>query len=581
MFDNNNKIFAYKIALKLDPYLVALFNLCFDVYIKLENINADQNEIEYAVSLFSDDFYEMLGINKDEYLDKDGGGNYFYTKDQFFNSISSLLNLYFLKNDIFTNKLKEKEHLFYFKDTFTIYTTLGNNFDSDKGIKEIFNNLNNKFKSINVIAEILNHLQNQNLKDSIQSISKIFDFNKNGQYIKILNSEFFKPDLLSIAEAQIDFNLLNNELFDFENVWINYENDLCKNLNFNIQDDEYYLLSDCESNKVVGLKVNDRVLLKYNVDSKKYIKKENSNLYLWQLLKENYLRKRKQTLLYDSELILSFKEKSKEGDLNKLLCNLKHNLYIDRIVPIKADYQCFFEEFIVLKNLNDLSNFNFFLPDENVEKELLGIYTEQKIGKKYNLLHYLKHKDERYTEGFVNSEPQKKEKLKVHILKAELSFYLVEKYYEDLIEDLLKELNLDFVSNVELCINGIPKAEFDFVIFKDNKFFFLEAKTTLTKDNIYDTSKKYNNNIEYLKQITNTNLQDFTFILLGFLSDQNIDNYRHFFTDQTYNTPREEFAVTPYKFKVPFFGHQGLAMECIAEPELLKLKEFIKETCQI
>ncbi|MBF02412.1 MAG: hypothetical protein CMP76_03860 [Flavobacterium sp.] len=581
MFDNNNKIFAYKIALKLDPYLVALFNLCYDVYVKLENITVELNDMEHVVSLFSDDFYEMLGINKDEYLEKDNVGNYFYIKDQFFDSISSLLNLYFLKSDIFTNNLKEKEHLFYFKDTFTIYTTLGNNVDYDKGIKEIFNNLNNKFKSINVIAEILNHLQNQNLKDSIQSISKIFDFNKNGQYIKILNSEFFKPDLLSVAEEQINFNLLNNELFDFKNVWINFENELCKNLNFSIEDDEYYLISDCESNKVVGLKVNDRVLLKYNVDSKKYIKEENSNLHLWQLLKENYLRKRTQTLLYDSELIQSFKQKSKEGDFNKLLCHLKHNLYIDRIVPIKADYQCFFEEFIVLKNLNDLSNFNFFLPDGNVEKELLGIYTEQKIGKKYNLLHYLKHKDDRYTEGFVNSEPQKKEKLKVHILKAELSFYLVEKYYEDLIEDLLTELDLDFVSNVELCINGVPKAEFDFVIFKNNKFYFLEAKTTLTKDNVYDASQKYNNNIKYLKQITNTNLQDFTFILLGFLSHQNIDNYRHFFDDEVYNTPREGFAITPYKFKVPFFGHQGLELECIAEPELSKLKEFIKEICQI
>ncbi len=90
----------------------------------------------------------------------------------------------------------------------------------------------------------------------------------------------------------------------------------------------------------------------------------------------------------------------------------------------------------------------------------------------------------------MNSESQKKEKLKVNILKAELSFYLVEKYYESLIEDLLIELKLDFLSNVELCINGQSKAEFDFVIFKDNKFYFLEAKTTLTKDNVYDTSKK-------------------------------------------------------------------------------------------
>lgn len=577
MFDNNNKIFAYKIALKLDPYLVALFNLCFDVYIKLENIDTDSNEIEYAVSLFSDDFYEMLEITKDEYLAQDEKSQYTYTKEQFFDTISSNLNSYYLKSDIFINKLKGKDHLYYFKDTFTIYSTIGDGKDT----KQINNNLNKAFKSINIVSNVLNYLDNNNLKESIQSISTIYDFNKNGLYINILNSEFFKPELLSVPEEQINFDLLETELFDFENVWINFDNDLFNNLDFDTDKDEYFLIQDCKSKKVVGLKVNNRILLKYNIDFSMYIKEEFEYQYIWQLLNENYLRKRKQTLLYNSELIQSFKEKSKEGDFNKLLCNLKHNLYIDRIVPIKADYQCFFEEFIILENLNDLSNFNFFLPDEKVEKELLGIYSKQKIGKKYNLLHYFKHKDDNYTEGFVNSESQKKEKLKVNILKAELSFYLVEKYYEDLIEDLLIELKLDFLSNVELCINGQSKAEFDFVIFKDNKFYFLEAKTTLTKDNVYHTSRKYNNNIQYLKQITNTDLQDFAFILLGFLSDQNIDNYRHFFTDQTYNTPREEFAVTPYKFKVPFFGHQGLALECIAEPELLKLKEFIKEICQI
>jgi len=576
MFDNNNKIFAYKIVLKLDPYLVALFNLCYDVYIKLENITDDQEDVKHAVSLFSDDFYEMLGINKDEYLHQDGNSQYTYTKEQFFDTLAIHLNSHYLRSEAFLSKLKTKDFLYYFKDKFSIYSTLPKK-------REVENSLNDKFKTINVIGEIIDNLNEEKLRDSIKSISTIYDLNKAGQYIKVISQENLKPQLLYIKANLVNLESLEMIDVDIENIWINYEHELTSELDFDLDNDEYFVVVDknLEDKNVIGIKVNDHILLKYNVDSKKYIKEENSNLYLWQLLKENYLRKRTQTLLYDSELIQNFKEKSKEGDFNKLLCNLKHNLYIDRNVPIKADYQCFFEEFIVLKNLNDLSNFNFFLPDENVEKELLGIYTEQKIGKKYNLLHYLKHKDDRYTEGFVNSEPQKKEKLKVHILKAELSFYLVEKYYEDLIEDLLTELNLDFVSNVELCINGESKAEFDFVIFKDNKFYFLEAKTTLTKDNVYDTSKKYNNNIEYLKQITNTNLQDFTFILLGFLSDQNVDNYRHFFTDQAYNTPREEFAVTPYKFKVPFFGHQGLALECIAEPELLKLKEFIKEICQI
>src|SRR5690606_30080551 len=99
MFDNNNKIFAYEIALKLDPYLVALFNLCYDVYIKLENVSVNQDDVEYAVLLFSDDFYKELGINKDEYLYKDENGQYTYTKELFFNTLAVHLNSYYLRSE--------------------------------------------------------------------------------------------------------------------------------------------------------------------------------------------------------------------------------------------------------------------------------------------------------------------------------------------------------------------------------------------------------------------------------------------------------------------------------------------------
>ncbi|MEC4117148.1 hypothetical protein VSP20_09200 [Myroides phaeus] len=146
---------------------------------------------------------------------------------------------------------------------------------------------------------------------------------------------------------------------------------------------------------------------------------------------------------------------------------------------------------------------------------------------------------------------------------------------------MLNDLGIDYISNVELCFNNESKAEFDFVIFNDNKFYFLEAKTTLNKDNVYDTSNKYNKNIDYLKQITNTNLVDFNFVLLGLLSDKNLESYRHFFVDEEYNQARADFAVTPYKFKVPFFKHQSLELQCIVEPEFLRLKEFIKKICQI
>ena len=78
-------------------------------------------------------------------------------------------------------------------------------------------------------------------------------------------------------------------------------------------------------------------------------------------------------------------------------------------------------------------------------------------------------------------------------------------------------------------------------------------------------------------------MSDFRFILAGLLSNPNLDNYKHFFNlkEAKYNSIRKGFKAIPYKFNIPFFSHQNLELECIAEPELLKLTEFIKDICQI
>ena len=461
MLKNNNKIFAYKIELQLDPYLVALFNLCYDISLKLENVTDNGVDVKYAVSLFSDSFYEMLEMDKDYYLSKYDKNGYTFTRDEFFSNLATNLNSYYLRSDEFLNKLKTKEFLYCLKDSFCIYSTLPEK-------NKVVRHLNSKFKEIDVIGFIVGGINEDKLRDSIKSIPTIYNLiNKTGQFIKVVGEENLKPQLLYIKTEWLNNDLLKTIEVDIDDIWINYEHELLKSsIKFDLKNDEYLIVVDKASNgKVIGLKVNDYILLKYDVDCKNYIKEEYSNQYLWKLLKENYFRQRKKTFSYSSELIQNFKANSKEEPFNKLLCNLKHNLYIDRSVKIEKDYQDFFEEFIVIKDLKDLSDLNFFLPDANIEREILGIYTKQKIDKKYNLLHFFRHKDDGFTEDFVNSMPQPQKKEKVYILKAELAFYLIEKYFEDITEELLLELKVDYVSNVELCIDEESKVEFDFLIF--------------------------------------------------------------------------------------------------------------------
>lgn len=572
MFDNNNKIFAYKISLQLDQHLVALFNLCYDINIRIENITVEDNEILYASKLFKEPFYNLLDINKDELiLQKDG--KYIYSKDEFFENLAAQLNSYYLKSDQFIEKLNSKEFLYYLKDSFILYSTFENS-------KEVTNNLNSKFKSLKIISALIENLESSTLQEAIASISTIYEFDKSGQFVKVPDT-LLKPQLFKIPVNYLDDNLIIEEIFDIDNFWINLNTQFTKQIELDFQTDDVFLIKDKSINKTIGLKINDFILLKYDVDFTKYIKEEFANQFMWQLFKENIFREKTNNLSHNSELIDEFKAKSKDSEFNKLLSNLKQNLYIDRNINIQDPYRSFFEEFIMITKLDELSNLNLFLPDEDGDCDMIGIYTEEKIGKKYNLLHHIKHKDSRSITKFVNSNPTSEKKVKVNILKADLSFYLVEKYFEDIVEGLLEDNNIDFISNVELCINRQSKAEFDFVIFKNNEFLVLEAKTTLSKDNVYQTLKKFNENINLLKQITNSNLENFKFKLLGLLSNSNLDNYKHFFIDTVYNSIRKDYCVTPYKFKVPFFNHQDLELECIAEPELSKLNDYIKEICQI
>lgn len=577
MFQNNNRIFPYKISLNLDKYLIALFNLCYDIYEKIENTNEGRSEIEIAVQLFNEDYFEKLELNSKNYLLKTEGGDSVFGKDNLFTDLAVKLNLYYLKSEEFINKLRTPEYICYFKDKFVIYSTIDND-------KDFTTNVNNKFRSIDIISTIISNIKDDRLKASIKGISAIYDFNKlYSKYITISKPNLLKPVLFKIKYEYLDNDLIEDEIYDYGNIWINDENELSKDLNLN-EECDCRLVRDKNSNKVLCVKINEFVLLKHGVeDILIFVKQEFKNKFLWQFFKENLFKKKSNSFRTNTELVNKFKEKTKEPDFNKLISNIKHNLYIDISIEVKDEYKEFFQEFVLLTKLNELNQLKFFIPDESIEKEILGIYSDVKIGEKYNLIHYLRHKDNENIENYVNSIPQKITKEKVHILKVELAYYFLEKYFEDVIEDILVEFDIDYLSNVELLLDNDKnsKAEFDFIIFRDNKFYFIETKTTLSNDNVYDTLRKFNQNIASIDMVSKINSDNYKFLLIGLLSNSNLDNYKHFYSDLNYNTPRKDFTIVPFKFNIPFFNYQDLLLECIAEPEHLKLKEFIKSICLI
>lgn len=575
MFDNNTGIFHYNYQLELETIINAICNISFDIGIQMDNIEIDEaNEIEYAKELFEEDLFKFLSIRKSDLEEKDGSV-YIYTKEAFFSEISNYYNKSIFLNPVVTDYLKGS-------DIFLINKTDAFFYASDE--KSAKARVISAIKNGKILNDIIDKIKNIKIKNSLNKIN-LFEHNAfYGNTIKTFKQEG-QPIIPFINFASIDSDKVNIELEDFDKYWINediYKTKYGINLSL---DAERYLVTDKANNDVLGLLIGEYLIPYSNVDLVEYILEISLVEYFWLLLQSTYsvnTNKAQNT----GGLVEDFKKQNKNKELNQLLSYLKNNLYLDSRTEIAEVFEGFFNKVALIEKLDYLEEYEFLIPQSTEEEIALGIYSKEKKGTSYNLLHWLNHKKERNVSHFRGNIPTKKDKLPISTLKPEICFYFLEKYFEDLLDDIFKANKYEYLSNIKLSRKSPAfDCEIDFFVYAKNKFYYIEAKTKLSKSYIEGFLKKASDMMDKFNTMLLKGIE-VEFILLGGYSDENVKDFQYFIdsvegeNEEGYNVKREKLNSIPYNFTVPIPDKKGKEIICIAEPEYDKLEKLVLKICQ-
>ncbi|MHB1179578.1 MAG: hypothetical protein ACYCZO_14765, partial [Daejeonella sp.] len=306
--------------------------------------------------------------------------------------------------------------------------------------------------------------------------------------------------------------------------------------------------------------------------------------YYWILFKYTYSTKPAPLPANTDQTLDEFKALVTDSELNQLLSNLKNNFYIKDKTKINEKFVKFFNDVVILEKLDFLESYSFLMSSNYQEETALGIYNSEKLGTSYNLLHWLNHKGDKKVNHFRSPVPAEKTKTIIHTLKPAICYYFLEKYFEDLFQHLLSTNHYSFLVNRKLLEKGKPFCEIDFLVRTEQKFYYFETKTKLSKFYIEDFLKKASKMMDKFKPMTDMGIE-IEYVLVGGYSDNNVADYQYFITNNEnkdgviYNTQRANLSTKPYYFTVPVPDKEGKQITCIAEPEYNNLQNLILSLC--
>ena len=264
--------------------------------------------------------------------------------------------------------------------------------------------------------------------------------------------------------------------------------------------------------------------------------------------------------------------------LNKLLTYLKYNFYLPEDVSISKTYKKYFELVYFYDKIEHFDNLQI-CTNVKARGTNLGIYTPEKIDKEYNLLHW-------YTGStnelrHYNSEESRKGRVtKIQVLKPPFSYYLLHKYFEDIIATCLDEIGVDYVSNMVFKVSPDWQFEADFVVRLDDRMLIIEAKTRLSELTIRDALEK---KVARMRERFGDTFNNYPFdyVICAQFADERMGFVEHFMT-KVAKSPNEQFNnVWSYDF---YIGEgepkQFNQVRCISEPSILKLKNKLAEICK-
>lgn len=580
MFDNNSNIYLYNYEVQLDNIIKAICDLSFDIGTQIHELisTSKDDKSEFNIEdLFKDSFLLSMAIRPESLIkntDENGDVIEAYSLEEFFAFISDHYNQTLFNIDSFLDGLKGSDILLINKKQ-SYFLGLG-----DKAKDRLIPAL----KAAKILKQLISELKSEKI---IKSLEKIEMFENDFFYRNsIKHSKQESQPLLPFLEIKfLDFDKLIKEPVDKDDFWLNFGNYSKLGIDLSAVD-EYFVLIDKDDKKEVGLLVGDYLLVYANIDLVDYILKDKLRDYFWLILQKTYSFKSKKNIPPSNDpSVKEFISLREDKALSHLLSNLKNNFYITNPDSIVEKFKAFFNSVVLLEKLEHLNEYQFLM-SPNIEQETtLGVYSNIKKEDSYNLLHWLNHNGQNNIDHYRSSVRSEKKKNIIYTLKPTISYYFLEKYFEDFFESILLKKGLTHFSNIYFYEKGNPLCEVDFFVMTEKKFFYFETKTKLTKFYIHDFLKKSSIMIERFKPIIEQGLE-VEFILIGAYSDDSVKDYQYFvdenqeMKEKGYNVKRENLNSIPYYFNVPIPDKEGRKITCIAEPEYDNLQKIVQNICQ-
>lgn len=576
MFDNKSNIINYTYRVQLEGIIKAICDISFDIGTQIQAII----DVKEAVNgftiedLFVDTFIKDINIRPESLSDqkpKDGEIIPGLTADQFFSRIADHYNKELFYLDEFLDGLKGSSILFVNKKENSF---IGSN-DTAK------DRLIPALKGAKILKTLISKLKSEKIEGSLQKIDM---FENDFFYRSTIQSskQESQPLLANIHMSLISGATIKAEIVDRYDFWINFElYHTSRGIDLSAVE-EYSLVTDIENDVEIGLLVGEYLLPYPNIDLVKYIADDKKLDYFWLLLENTYSIKPAPELNRDA-VINEFIGFNKDIDLNQLLSYLKNNFYIGDKKLIKDKFEKFFNEVVIVENLDFLSEYQFLLSPEMAQETTLGIYSTEKKGDSYNLLHWINHKTSSKLDHFRKTVPTEKAKKIIYTLKPAICYYFLLKYFEDVLESILEQNKYTFLANHKFFDKG-AETEIDFLVNTGQKLYYIETKTKLTKFYIDAFLKKSSSMINKFAPMLGHGIE-VEFILIGGYSDATVADYQYFIEtsgkhDDGYNIERAELNGKPYYFTIPIPDKQGKHITCIAEPQYENLQSLLLQLCQ-
>lgn len=572
MFERNELYKVYKISVPIIDMLVPYWNL----YIRVGGVNIiDSIELPKEYSAVKDSCANAYAEYK-QYVEKNVLNEYenFAAQESVSNQVLHILKDYIIESiyskENFNNTFIDNVLSIIHKGDSLLCVTKG---CDPKKMKSLLSKFLRKSNPIMLLLKAIDTKKGDRFDDMINK--GIYDIEaenalESADIRCIYSPIYYKTDFCSPVDKYETYNLDVSEFWLNHNFFKEFQDEELKEADrifcFTSKTKDSILNFDgiCLNNLIIPLVSDFKELYPQNLTA------------IWRELKNGVYHHKSESLdspnFKCNEEQKAFLELAKNEDVTNRLSYLTNNLFIPQEYISKIDgIESCFNDIMIVDGLSELENYEFFSSHNDNDKPFLGIHKKDKAGSSaYKLLHYIYKKDNKLNNIRGHNQINKCNGKIAKVLKPNLAFYYLLRYYEDFFTLALNEIRqenekIDFIANQNLSINN-SKYEVDVIAFNGTDIYIIELKTNLTIDYIVSYQKKCNNWLQYNPEIAN----HLKFMIVGNFGSETLNVCGNKEESNEYNVARPNMKGCAYSFSVPLDSNQELL--CFTESCFEKLK---------